>query len=128
MTTVLVIDDSLTIRKLVELSLRGSGIKTQLCADAQAGRQSLERNTPDIILLDYILPDINGPDFLEQLPDEYRNIPVIIMTAKDPSVREQFNVFEQVSGFLSKPFSQEQLLQKLRSVQVRNESGSRHQH
>ena len=114
MFRVLVIDDSLTIRKIVEMTLRNQPMSVTLCEDTQQGREALRRAVPDLILLDYVLPDQNGAEFLASLPKEYEDIPVIIMTAKDLSIRQQFRAFPQVTGYLTKPFSQNQLLQKIR--------------
>ena len=114
MFRVLVIDDSLTIRKIVEMTLRNQPMSVTLCEDTQQGREALRRAVPDLILLDYILPEQNGAEFLASLPEEFSDIPVIVMTAKDLSIRQQFRDFHQVTGYLTKPFSQNQLLQKIK--------------
>jgi DNA-binding response OmpR family regulator len=61
-----------------------------LCEDTHQGREALRRSIPDLILLDYVLPEQNGAEFLASLPEEFKHIPVIIMTAKDLSIRQQF--------------------------------------
>ena len=127
MLNLLAIDDSLTIRKIVEMTLRGQAVNVTLCEDAKQGRDFLDRTTPDLILLDYVLPDLNGAEFLHSLPENLQQIPVIIMTTKDLSIREQFRDFSQVIGYLTKPFSQNQLIQKVKSSSNRTSKRTNHQ-
>ena len=116
MQRVLIIDDSLTIRKLVEFALSAGPYQLTSVDNGRDGLAAIARVKPDIILLDYVLPDLNGAQLLAELDDDLRHIPVIIMTAKDPSVRSQFSAYAQVRFFLSKPFSQEQLRQQLHAL------------
>lgn len=107
MKRVLVIDDSSTIRKVVELSMRKL---TVACEFAQSGTEGLARafaNPPEVIFLDYLLPDMKGIEVCQALANDERTrgSVVVLLTGKDETVREQFRAFPQVQGYLRKPFT-----------------------
>jgi two-component system phosphate regulon response regulator PhoB len=112
---VLVIDDSLTIRKVVELTLRKAPVT---CEYAQSGTEGLARayaNPPDIVLLDFLLPDMRGLDVCEALSRDPRTkgSVIVLMTGKDETIREQFRSYPQVRGYLRKPFTGPELLAQI---------------
>ncbi len=118
---VLVIDDSSTIRKLVELSVRQL---PWLVDYAQTGAEGLERARalePDTILLDVVLPDLRGLDVCQSLARDERTAraSIVLMTGKDERIREQFREHKQVVGYLRKPFTAAQLLEQLHGVAAR---------
>lgn len=112
---VLVIDDSQTIRKLVELSFRKLPLSVEYATSGTEGVTRAQSNPPDVILLDVVLPDMKGMDVCQKLARDPRTSKclVVLMTAKDPGIRDQFRAFSQVVGFLQKPFSADDLLSRL---------------
>jgi CheY-like chemotaxis protein len=115
---ILVIDDSATIRKLVELSFRDLPLSVEY---AQTGAEGLSRAraaTPDVILLDVILPDMKGVEVCQGLSKEPKtaSIAVVLMTGKDVSIRDQFRGFPQVVGYLRKPFTASDLVRQVNSL------------
>ena len=110
--TILVVDDSPTICKLVELSLTKAGFRVETARTGEAGIEAAQARTPDLILLDFLLPDLKGDDVCRAISANMRleNVPVIVMSAKGEDIGECFAVMPNVMNIISKPFSPEALL------------------
>ncbi|MGC4088001.1 MAG: response regulator [Polyangiaceae bacterium] len=111
----LVIDDSMTIRKLVELSLRGSAWTTEFAASGEEGISRAKQSPPDLILLDFVLPDMRGSDVCARLSKNpaTARVPILVMSAKHENVRELFRDFPQVADFVPKPFNAAEIQSRL---------------
>jgi CheY-like chemotaxis protein len=104
---VLAIDDSLTIRKLLEMALGRAGYALELAATGREGLQRALRNPPELILLDYVLPDMKGLDVAAALwgDEKTARIPVVVMSAKSDDLRPLFRELPSVLEFVGKPFT-----------------------
>jgi DNA-binding response OmpR family regulator len=104
---ILAIDDSLTIRKLLEMALGRAGYALELAANGQEGLQRALRNPPELILLDYVLPDMKGLDVAAALWGEEKTarVPVVVMSAKSDDLRPLFRELPSVVEFVGKPFT-----------------------
>ena len=110
----LVIDDSQTIRKLVEISCRALSFSLEFAANGAEGLSRAKANPPDLVLLDLVLPDMKGLEVCQQLLRDPRTSQstVLLMSARDEAaVRPQLR--GRVAGFLQKPFTAKDLVQKL---------------
>jgi DNA-binding response OmpR family regulator/DNA-binding Lrp family transcriptional regulator len=114
----LVIDDSLTIRKSIELALRAETYTIEFGTSGQEGLNKAFANPPDVILLDFVLPDMKGTDVVRQLATKPRTqtSPVIVMSAKHEKVRELFVEWPQVIDFMAKPFTRTELTTRIESA------------
>jgi CheY-like chemotaxis protein len=110
--TILVVDDSPTICKLVELSLTKAGYRVETTRTGEAGIDAAQAHVPDLILLDFLLPDIKGDDVCRAISTQVKlaQVPVIVMSAKGEEIGECFAVMPNVMNIISKPFSPEALL------------------
>ena len=115
---VLALDDSLTIRRLIGLVVKAPEYDLSLAEDGCTGLEMLRRDTPDVLLLDYMLPDMKGSDLCEALASHLaaRNVTVIVMSGKGDDVAQHFESFEVVKGYLHKPFKPDDLRPLLASV------------
>ncbi|HSK00440.1 MAG TPA: DUF4388 domain-containing protein [Kofleriaceae bacterium] len=106
---VLVIDDSPTITKVVQLVLTKAGYEVQTAADGEAGLEAVRAGRPDVILLDFVMPRMNGYQFCRELvaDPELRDIPVVLMSAKGDQVGERFVKVMGIVDYITKPFSPE---------------------
>src|SRR5512143_2402032 len=106
---VLVIDDSPTITKVVQLVLTKAGYQVQTAADGEQGLASVRAQRPDLILLDFVMPRMNGYQFCRELTADakLRDIPVILMSAKGDQVGERFVKVMGIVDYITKPFSPE---------------------
>lgn len=107
MPRILVIDDSLTIRKLVGISLERAGFEVSLASTGNEGLSLAQRLKPDLITLDYRLPDLSAEDILTRLERDpaTSEIPVILMSARDDDVRTSMKSSGKAIDFISKPFN-----------------------
>ena len=110
--TILVVDDSPTICKLVELSLTKAGYRVETTRTGEGGIEAAQAHPPDLILLDFLLPDLKGDDVCRAISANMRlaSVPVIVMSAKGEEISECFAVMPNVVNIISKPFSPEALL------------------
>jgi len=106
---VLVIDDSPTITKVVQLVLTKAGYQVNTAADGEAGLVSVREQRPDLILLDFVMPRMNGYQFCRELVADakLRDIPVVLMSAKGDQVGERFVKVMGIVDYITKPFSPE---------------------
>ena len=106
---VLVIDDSPTITKVVQLVLTKAGYRVETAADGEAGLEALRAERPQAILLDFVMPRMNGYQFCRQLAADpkLRDIPVVLMSAKGDQVGERFVKVMGIVDYITKPFSPE---------------------
>jgi CheY-like chemotaxis protein len=106
---VLVIDDSPTITKVVQLVLTKAGYEVGTAVDGEAGLEAVRARRPDVILLDFVMPRMNGYQFCRELvaDPELRDIPVVLMSAKGDQVGERFVKVMGIVDYITKPFSPE---------------------
>lgn len=106
---VLVIDDSPTITKVVQLVLTKAGYQVAIAPDGEAGLEAVRAQRPDLILLDFVMPRMNGYQFCRELvaDPKLRDIPVVLMSAKGDQVGERFVKVMGIVDYITKPFSPE---------------------
>jgi DNA-binding response OmpR family regulator len=106
---VLVIDDSPTILKVVQLVLTKAGYNVTTASDGDEGVEAARKARPDLILLDFVMPKMNGYQVCQALHQEeaLRDVPVILMSAKGDQVGERFVKAMGIVDYITKPFSPE---------------------
>jgi CheY-like chemotaxis protein len=109
-TQLLVIDDSATVRKLVEIAFRGADYRIAFAGSGADGLERAMNVPPDVILLDFMLPDMKGLDVCARLAEhrETSQVGVVVMSGK-PEVAERVRDCVNVVTFLPKPFSAEKV-------------------
>jgi putative two-component system response regulator len=114
----LVVDDDLQVRGLVSRLLRVTGHSVEEAGSAEEAAQKLERNRPDLILLDMQLPGKSGQQFLEEIRADarLRLTPVVMMTGAATQVRKVKAIEAGATDFLAKPFSHVELAARVRSL------------
>jgi CheY-like chemotaxis protein len=110
--TILVVDDSPTICKLVELTLTKASYRVETARTGEDGVVTAQTCRPDLILLDFLLPDMKGDDVCRAISVNVSltAVPVIVMSAKGEDISECFAVMPNVVNIISKPFSPDALL------------------
>ena len=110
---VLTIEGDWRIRKLIRANLEPLGLVMQEAVSGEHGLELIREDTPDLILLDLDLPDVDAMHLETVLPDDpCRSIPVIAMSAEPPS-RQFYRCKRTASHFLQKPFAASALLQQV---------------
>jgi DNA-binding response OmpR family regulator len=110
--SVLVVDDSPTILKLVQLVLTKAGYQVTTASDGEAGLVAAHEDRPTLILLDYLMPEMNGDDVCRAMSADtvLCDVPVVVMSAKEDAVGERFSTLPNVVDHITKPFSPDALL------------------
>ncbi len=112
---ILVIDDEIQIRKLLEITLDSNGYKTFFAVNAKEGLVMVATNQPDLIILDLGLPDEDGQVVLKRLREWYKN-PIIILTVKNAEDEIVRALDNGANDYLTKPFRTQELLARMRTA------------
>lgn len=117
-TSVLVVEDDAAIRDMLCFSLRHAGFACESVADAEQGLSALKQRQPNIILLDWMLPGIDGIEFIRRLrANEFlADIPVIMLTAKGESEDLIKGLSVGADDYVNKPFSPPELIARMKAV------------
>lgn len=113
--TILVIDDEVQIRKLLEISLEANGYKVLFAVDGKEGIAIAASHQPDLILLDLGLPDRNGQNVLLQLREWYQH-PIIILSVKNTENEIVQALDNGANDYMTKPFRTQELLARIRTA------------
>ncbi len=117
-STILVVEDEAAIRDMIGMSLERAGFRWFPAASVEEARASLMDHSPDLILLDWMLPGVSGLDFARQLrrDDSTRDLPVIMLTARDAEDDMIRGLESGVDDYLTKPFSPRELIARINTV------------
>ena len=112
MPSILAIDDSLTVRKLIDLILGDAGFDVVLADRGEIGLKLAHDVRPDLILLDYILPDRPSPEICQELLDDpnTKDIPILMISTNGGAIRQLYADSPNVKDYLTKPFQAKVLL------------------
>lgn len=123
--TVLVIDDEENIIEFIKLGLKYEGFAVASAVDGLQGLDTAQRLNPDLIILDLMLPGIDGLEVCRRLRANptTQDIPILMLTAKD-DVRDRITGLNTgADDYLTKPFSFEELVARMRAILRRQERG-----
>jgi two-component system KDP operon response regulator KdpE len=113
MTTVVVVDDEVQIRRLLRVSLETQGFSVHLAATGEEGLRLVQGRKPDIVLLDLGLPDRDGAEVLSGLR-EWSSVPVIILSVRNAEEEIVRLLDAGADDYLVKPFSTGELIARMR--------------
>ncbi len=115
---ILNIDDSPTVQRLIEMILSSQGYQVVLASDGEEGIVKAKSERPALILVDFVMPKMNGYQVCKTLKDdpEFRDTPIILVTSKGDKVGSKFVDVLGISEYFTKPFQPEELLAKIREV------------
>jgi CheY-like chemotaxis protein len=109
MPLVLVVDDEFGIRDVLEALLGDEGYRTASAANGQVALEKMRAERPDLVLLDYMMPVMNGAAVIEamQRSEELRTVPVVMMSASASAIWRSL----PLAAYLPKPFELTQVLE-----------------
>lgn len=119
LNSILVVEDEEDIRKIVSVALDNiGGFKVEVCASAHEALEVLTARQPDLIVLDVMMPVMDGPSLLSEIRknDKYKKIPVIFMTAKVQSHEVEEYKAMGVLGVIVKPFDPVSLPEQIKNL------------
>ncbi len=114
-TEILIVEDEPSIAEVVELYLRRAGYEVQAVRDGNTALKRLEQRLPDLVVLDIMLPGVDGFSILRWLRDR-SDVPVIFITARREEVERIAGLELGADDYVVKPFSPQELVSRVRAV------------
>jgi len=113
-TRILVVDDDSALAEMVGIVLRSEGFEPSFCADGSAALAAFHTANPDLILLDLMLPGMDGIEVCEQIRSE-SGVPIIMLTAKTDATDVVAGLEAGADDYIVKPFNPKELIARIRT-------------
>ncbi|MFN9210944.1 MAG: phosphate regulon transcriptional regulator PhoB [Betaproteobacteria bacterium] len=115
---ILVVEDEPAIQELVAFACGNAGFAVRRAGDARSARAEVQRELPDLVVLDWMLPDRSGIDLLRELrgAERTRALPVIMLTARGAEADRVTGLDAGADDYVVKPFSPRELVSRVRAV------------
>lgn len=112
---VLVVEDDRSIRRLLEEELTFQGYDVEAYSDGLAGYEACSSFSPDLVILDLMLPNMSGLAICQQLRDDQCQVPILLLTARDQEVEKVRGLDAGADDYITKPFSLAELMARVRA-------------
>lgn len=112
---ILIVEDEKSIARFLELELNHEGYEVTLCYDGQEALETIKINKYDLIILDIMLPGLNGIEICRQTR-VFSNVPIIMLTAKDNILDKVLGLDVGADDYITKPFHIEELFARIRAI------------
>ncbi len=112
---ILIVEDEVKLAHFIELELKYEGYEVTVVNDGFSGIASARESNPDLIILDWMLPGISGPEICRRLRNTGSKVPIVMLTAKDEVSDRVTGLDAGADDYLVKPFSIEELLARIRA-------------
>ncbi|MCW2275876.1 response regulator [Rhodoblastus acidophilus] len=116
--TILTVDDSRTMRDMLNLALSEAGYRVVHAIDGEHGLEVLRAEKPDIVITDINMPRLDGYGFIEAVRDDpgFRNLPILVLTTENAPDKKERARKAGATGWIVKPFNAEKLVSVVRRV------------
>lgn len=115
MAKILVVDDEKSIVDILSFNLKREGYDTVCAFDGREGLRLARSETPDVILLDVMLPYMDGFEVCSTLRNEGNNVPIIMITAREEETDKVFGLENGADDYITKPFSMRELMARVKT-------------
>lgn len=115
MDTLLIVDDERNIVELVELYARQAGFNTLRAHDGETALQTIERESPALVILDLMLPKVSGWDVCKRVRAK-GDLPIIMLTARDDDIDKIVGLEIGADDYLTKPFNPRELMARVKAI------------
>ncbi len=118
---ILIVEDEEPISILIQFNLEAAGYETAQAYDGETALEMIDSRTPDLIVLDWMMPKMDGLEVIKDLKqyDETKNIPIIMLTARGEEEDKLKGFNHGADDYLTKPFSPKELVARIKSVLTR---------
>jgi DNA-binding response OmpR family regulator len=116
--TILVVEDEASIAEVVSLYLKRAGFNVLIASDGKAALSMLDRQIPDFVILDLMLPEVDGLSLTRWLRDR-SDVPIIMLTARREEIDRITGLEMGADDYVVKPFSPQELVSRVRAVMRR---------
>ena len=115
---ILVIEDEAQLVKAIEIRLKEADYQVLTAYDGVEGLEKARKEKPDLIILDLMLPKLDGYEVCRMLKfdEKYKNVPIIILTARAQEADEKLGYKTGADAYISKPFQYEVVLAKIKEL------------
>ena len=126
MTKVLVVEDNANLAFGLTRSLESEGYDVEAAEDGIRGYELARSGNPDLVVLDLMLPGMDGYSILKKLRSEGKDVPVLILTARGEEADKVFGFRLGADDYVTKPFSLSELLARVQAILRRAKAGDKH--
>ncbi len=113
---VLIVEDENQVARLIELELSYEGYQVDIAGTGKEALEKIEKFKPDLIILDWILPEIDGLEITRRIRSEGNDVPVIVLTGRDALSDKVVSLDSGADDYITKPFATEELLARIRAI------------
>ena len=113
---ILIVEDEEKLNRMIELELKYEGYETGKALDGRTGLDMALSGGYDLVLLDIMLPGLNGLEVLRRIRKENEHLPVILLTARDTTMDKVSGLDSGADDYVTKPFAIEELLARIRTA------------
>ncbi len=112
MSTVLVVDDSLSQREMISALLKGNGLNVIVAGDGVEALEQVQSSSPDLVVMDIIMPRMNGYELCRQLKanSETQNLAVVMCSVKKEEFDRYWGMKQGADAYIAKPFHPQELV------------------
>ena len=121
MPHVLLVDDEAPLRDSLTYTLRKEGYTVTTAADGHSAIKQFHKQVPDVILLDLMLPEVDGMEVCWRIR-AFSNVPIVMLTAKDEDIDKIWGLEAGADDYITKPFNSHELLARIKAI-LRHRSG-----
>lgn len=113
--TILVVEDEKAIADILVFNLQREGYDTIVAYDGTEGLRHALEDAPDLILLDVMLPGMDGFEVCKRVREKFHNTPIIMLTAREEETDKVFGLEAGADDYMTKPFSMRELMARVRA-------------
>ena len=114
--TILVVEDNKDLLNLLEINLRDEGYSINTAENGEIALQMFEQQTPDLVVLDVMLPKVDGFEVCKQIRRKNRMVPILMLTAKAEEVDKVLGLELGADDYMTKPFSIREFLARVKAM------------
>lgn len=113
--TILIVDDEAPIVDMLKFNLTKAGYKTMVAYDGRAGLELAVAKKPDLILLDVMLPKMDGFEVCRKIRENNKDVPILMLTAREEEIDKVFGLESGADDYITKPFSIRELMARVKA-------------
>jgi len=115
---ILVIDDEEDIQKMLRIRLQQESFEVVTANDGDVGVKLAEENNPDLIILDIMMPKMDGYSCLKEIRKiaKLKDVPVVMLSGKEEEKVRDLFAFQKIDGYLEKPFELDTVVNKIKNI------------
>ena len=127
MKKILVVEDEMDLCNALKMRFEANGYSVDTAFDGQQALQKVRDNPPDLIILDLMLPKIDGfkVSRILKFDEKYKDIPIIMLTAKAQEKDKELGLQVGASAYIVKPFDSKDLVEKVKELTINSDLGKK---